>query len=76
MHTFDRNASDYATIEIQVENFPTKGPKIVASSCGNVTIRENLAEKNLLRIFSIVEDKERLNGISYHIEGSPTCMYG
>uniref|UniRef100_A0A914CZ00 Cadherin domain-containing protein n=1 Tax=Acrobeloides nanus TaxID=290746 RepID=A0A914CZ00_9BILA len=69
VHTFDGNSSDFTTIDIQVKNFHTKGPKIVASSCGNVTVRENLAKDNLMRIFAIVDDADEDFPITYHIEG-------
>lgn len=53
---FARN--DYLTINLhligqRLRSNISSGPKIISSSCGNVSIHENRAISNLLRVFSV-----------------------
>ncbi|CEF67588.1 Protocadherin-23 [Strongyloides ratti] len=56
--------SDWTTIKLEVENIDTDNVEplnIVSSSCGNVTIPENMSMKNFKRIFVISSKYENLN---------------
>ena len=66
--------SDWTEVIVSVGRGPeyplpaNAGPKIVQSSCGSISVPENRAILNLLRVF--VEGGMCDNGITFRIEGT------
>ncbi|KAM3724445.1 Protein dachsous [Dirofilaria immitis] len=58
---------DWSSVHLSVIGVNQYPPRISPSSCGNLTIRENIAAKHLTRIYAWDEDEENNGGIFYKI---------
>uniref|UniRef100_A0A7E4W5I1 Cadherin domain-containing protein n=1 Tax=Panagrellus redivivus TaxID=6233 RepID=A0A7E4W5I1_PANRE len=71
----DANATDYASVVVNVRQQSPVGPKIVQESCGNVTVSENQATVDLMRIFTTREVNDTESVVFYHIEGGAENLF-
>lgn len=67
--TKEKGLIDWATIEINVSGGNKYPPRIASSSCGNLTIRENIAAERLTRIYALDQDEGTDGEIFYKIVG-------
>uniref|UniRef100_A0A915PM28 Cadherin domain-containing protein n=1 Tax=Setaria digitata TaxID=48799 RepID=A0A915PM28_9BILA len=58
---------DWATIHLNIIGFNQFPPRIAPSSCGNLTIRENISAKHLTRIYAWDQDQGSGGEIFYKI---------
>lgn len=63
----NENQSDWASIRITVSKNGSDFPRIASTSCGNLTIRENLVIPNLAQIFIVSDNLEE--NLQYKIVG-------
>lgn len=66
---------DWASVHLRVTGANQYPPRISSASCGNLTIRENLAAKHLTRIYAWDEDKGSDGEIFYKIVGEHLFDY-
>ncbi|KAI1704087.1 cadherin domain-containing protein [Ditylenchus destructor] len=72
----EQSEDDHVTVAVHLIDSALRsgGPKIIPSSCGNVSVRENMAVEDLVRIFAVIEGQSNANNeveleIYFKIEG-------
>lgn len=72
----EQSEDDHVTVAVHLIDSALRsgGPKIIPSSCGNVSVRENMAVEDLVRIFAVIDGQSNANievepEIYFKIEG-------
>uniref|UniRef100_A0AC34RJJ9 Cadherin domain-containing protein n=1 Tax=Panagrolaimus sp. JU765 TaxID=591449 RepID=A0AC34RJJ9_9BILA len=69
------NSTDYAVVIVKFKQGTSPAPKIVQSSCGNISVLENRSMKDLMRIFALQNVESESSPLFYHIESGADSLF-
>lgn len=65
----NKNQSDWSKVELKMAKGNMNAPRIMPSSCGNISIYENISTNQLIHVFAIDYDEDENGIIEFKIIG-------